>query len=73
MILKPPVFEAHPSIKKIKNDLYEIGAIYASMSGSGSTVFGIFNKTDEVSQHTFPAKLFSIKNCFYSKNYISIK
>jgi 4-diphosphocytidyl-2-C-methyl-D-erythritol kinase len=53
-----PVFEAHPSIKKIKNDLYEMNAIYAAMSGSGSTVFGVFNKTDKISQHVFPQNYF---------------
>jgi 4-diphosphocytidyl-2-C-methyl-D-erythritol kinase len=37
-----PVFSAHPEIASIKNKLYEHGAIYASMSGSGSSVFGIF-------------------------------
>lgn len=37
-----PVFEAHPSIAAIKDQLYGSGAIYASMSGSGSSVFGIF-------------------------------
>jgi 4-diphosphocytidyl-2-C-methyl-D-erythritol kinase len=36
------VFSHHPSIEKIKNRLYDAGAIYASMTGSGSTVFGIF-------------------------------
>ncbi len=36
------IFEKYPSIKKIKEQLYEEGAIYASMSGSGSTVYGIF-------------------------------
>ena len=39
-----PVFAAHPAIKKIKQGLYDQGAIYASMSGSGSTVFGIFDR-----------------------------
>ena len=53
-----PVFETHPSIKKIKNDLYDIGAIYASMSGSGSTVFGVFNKQDDISQHVFSENYF---------------
>lgn len=38
-----PVFSAHPQIKEIKEALYNQGALYASMSGSGSTVFGIFN------------------------------
>lgn len=38
-----PVFEAHPQIKEIKETLYQQGALYAAMSGSGSTVYGIFN------------------------------
>ena len=39
------VFTAHPAIKEIKEKLYSQGAIYAAMSGSGSTVFGFFNTT----------------------------
>lgn len=38
------VFEQYSEIKNIKNIMYEKGAIYASMSGSGSAVYGIFNK-----------------------------
>lgn len=38
-----PVFIAHPKIKEIKETLYKLGALYAAMSGSGSTVYGIFN------------------------------
>lgn len=37
-----PVFEAHPLLQEIKDMLYTKGAIYASMSGSGSTLFGLF-------------------------------
>ncbi len=37
-----PVFKSYPAISELKNYLYHNGAIYASMSGSGSTVFGIF-------------------------------
>ncbi len=40
-----PVFTAYPQIRLIRDSLYEQGALYASMSGSGSTVFGIFNKS----------------------------
>jgi 4-diphosphocytidyl-2-C-methyl-D-erythritol kinase len=47
------VFQKYPSIKKIKNDLYEAGAVYASMSGSGAAVFGIFNKAIDI-KNTFP-------------------
>lgn len=37
-----PVFLQYPEIELLKNILYETGAVYASMSGSGSAVFGIF-------------------------------
>ncbi len=43
------VFNKYPEIGAIKNTLYKSGAIYASMSGSGSSVFGIFNKIPEIS------------------------
>ena len=36
------VFPSHPEIENLKNDLYNLGASYASMTGSGSTVYGIF-------------------------------
>lgn len=36
------VFPQHPVIGEIKEELYNQGAIYASMSGSGSSVFGLF-------------------------------
>lgn len=36
------VFSLHPELKKIKDQLYQAGAIYAAMSGSGSTMFGLF-------------------------------
>lgn len=38
------VFDLYPEIGSIKAMLYEIGAVYSAMSGSGSTVFGIFNE-----------------------------
>ena len=39
-----PVFAEYLEIEKLKNDLYELGATYASLSGSGSSVFGLFKK-----------------------------
>ena len=39
-----PVFKAEPTLSIIKTQLYQLGAIYASMSGSGSSLFGIFPK-----------------------------
>lgn len=38
------VFKTQPVIGEIKDQLYRQGALYASMSGSGSSVFGIFEK-----------------------------
>jgi len=38
------VFNAFPKLAEIKEQLYAQGAIYASMSGSGSSVFGLFPK-----------------------------
>jgi 4-diphosphocytidyl-2-C-methyl-D-erythritol kinase len=38
------VFALHPEIGRIKKSLYDAGAIYASMSGSGSSVFALFAK-----------------------------
>ena len=38
------IFEKYPIIKDIKLKLYENGALYASMSGSGSAVYGIFEE-----------------------------
>lgn len=40
---EPMVFSQYPEIKKIRDQLYEAGAIYAAMSGSGSSVFGLFS------------------------------
>ena len=39
-----PVFAEYAEIEKLKNQLYQQGAVYASLSGSGSTVYGIFQK-----------------------------
>ncbi len=55
-----PVFSAHPEIKEIKEELYQQGAVYASMSGSGSTVVGIFESS--VSPSLFPGKNYFIKS-----------
>ncbi len=42
------VFPNHPNIAKVKENLYENGALYASMTGSGSSVFGLFDKQPTV-------------------------
>jgi 4-diphosphocytidyl-2-C-methyl-D-erythritol kinase len=38
------IFARHPEISRLKSALYDAGAIYSSMSGSGSAVFGIFDE-----------------------------
>ena len=47
------VFAQHPEIGAVKDRLYELGAVYAQMSGSGSAVFGLFRKEINISRH-FP-------------------
>jgi 4-diphosphocytidyl-2-C-methyl-D-erythritol kinase len=44
------VFKNHPVIRGVKAALYDAGAIYASMSGSGASVFGIFNSKPDLSE-----------------------
>ena len=41
---EPGIFKKYPLIEDIKNKFYSIGADYASMSGSGSAVYGLFKK-----------------------------
>jgi 4-diphosphocytidyl-2-C-methyl-D-erythritol kinase len=41
---EPSIFQNHPDIREIKEKLYDSGAFYAAMSGSGSSVFGLFDE-----------------------------
>ncbi len=43
------VFANHPQIRGVKAALYDAGALYASMSGSGASVFGIFESKPDLS------------------------
>jgi len=52
-----PVFKKYPEIKQIKDGLYKAGALYASMTGSGSTVYGIFEKNIKMNL-VFPGNYF---------------
>ncbi|RZM00758.1 MAG: 4-(cytidine 5'-diphospho)-2-C-methyl-D-erythritol kinase, partial [Pedobacter sp.] len=54
---EPVVFSKYPAIAEIKTSMYQHGAIYASMSGSGSAVFGIFEKS-HLTAFTFPEHYF---------------
>jgi 4-diphosphocytidyl-2-C-methyl-D-erythritol kinase len=52
------VCKQYPEIKSIKETLYNNGAIYAAMSGSGSTVFGLFEK-EKTATIDFPNNYFT--------------
>ncbi len=56
-----PVFKKFPDVKLIKENMYDFGAVFSLMTGSGSTVFGIFE--DEEKART--------ANNFFSKNYFT--
>jgi 4-diphosphocytidyl-2-C-methyl-D-erythritol kinase len=48
------VIKTHPVIGEIKNKLYHLGATYASMSGSGSSVYGLFKEKAPAIHDLFP-------------------
>lgn len=58
-----PIFNRHPDLAAIKKQLYQLGAVYAAMSGSGSSLFGLFKEepchlnTAFANCFTFTAKL----------------
>jgi len=52
------VFSLCPEIGRIKEYLIKQGAVYASMSGSGSSVFGLFRKEPEIAENTLPQDSF---------------
>ena len=48
------VFALHPEIGQVKEQLYNMGATYAAMSGSGSALFGLFQERPDMLRQTFP-------------------
>ena len=42
------MFKKFPELEDAKKELIDFGAVYSSLSGSGATMFGIFNKDDSV-------------------------
>ncbi len=52
------IFNKYPLLETIKNEFYKQGAVYASMSGSGSAMFGIFENE--------PENIFEKENYFVS-------
>jgi 4-diphosphocytidyl-2-C-methyl-D-erythritol kinase len=45
-----PVFRKYPLLADIKKELYDVGAIYASMTGSGSAMYGLFDSEIKIPQ-----------------------
>ena len=45
---EPHIFAAHSAIAELKKAMLDAGALYASMSGSGSAVFGIFDGEPQI-------------------------
>lgn len=56
-----PVFKLFPEIEALRNRLYDLGADYASMSGSGSCVFGIFQEEPDLHEGLFPASFLTFR------------
>lgn len=56
------VFSKYPEIEKVKQSIYNCGAVYASMSGSGSSVYGIFEKEPQLN--------IKFENCFVTGGYL---
>lgn len=42
------IFQSYPKLKEMKTKLYDLNAVYASMSGSGSALYGIFSEQPDV-------------------------
>ena len=55
------VFQKYSEINDIKQNLYKMGALYASMSGSGSAVFGIFRHLPANSNKLIPKNSFTYR------------
>lgn len=49
------VFQQYPEVQELKQSMYDLGAAYASMSGSGSCVFGLFKELPNRIESLFPA------------------
>ncbi len=56
------VFALHPEIGAVKERLYELGATYAAMSGSGSSLFGLFRDEPLNIENEFPGMFCVVKS-----------
>ncbi|MDH5380043.1 MAG: 4-(cytidine 5'-diphospho)-2-C-methyl-D-erythritol kinase [Cyclobacteriaceae bacterium] len=55
------VFRKYPELNEIKNNLYKRGALYASLTGTGSSVYGIFAERPEMIKSDFPQFVLPLK------------
>lgn len=62
---EPTVFARNPEIRQAKEAMLSHGAIYASMSGSGSAVFGLFADKPELPH----AKPFGVNGCYLIRQF----
>lgn len=58
------IFKSYPELREIKEKLYENGAIYASMTGSGSAFYGIFKQKTVEIQNLFPNMYYKERELF---------
>ncbi|MCW8804200.1 MAG: 4-(cytidine 5'-diphospho)-2-C-methyl-D-erythritol kinase [Ignavibacteriaceae bacterium] len=67
------IFREYPVIKQIKDDLYNQGAQFALMSGTGSTVYGFFSNLQKAiwAQEYFNQKCFTFLNNPFAKGSIT--
>jgi len=67
------VFNEYPELKKIKDELYKLGAQFALMSGTGSTIFGIFSNLQKAywAEDYFKQKYFTFLNNPFNKGSIT--
>ncbi len=59
------VFAKHPLLGEIKQRLYDKGAVYASMSGSGASLYGLFRSETAIDKDSFPDCFFWQGECKY--------
>jgi 4-diphosphocytidyl-2-C-methyl-D-erythritol kinase len=53
------IFRNYPRVAELKMALYDAGAVYASMSGSGSVVYGIFREVHDLPPYLIKSMLIS--------------
>jgi len=51
--LESVVFSLHPELQQIKDYLYSLGAIHAAMTGSGSSLYGLFKFSPKIKNCPF--------------------